>query len=88
MDMLKLKNPIDTNDKKCFIKCFGEALGIYNKDDGKLISDALKTKPPKCLDPAKIDEAIKSCEGLSGANPCDTSYTIGDCIWKIAAKKE
>lgn len=88
MEILKLKKPAESEDEKCFVKCNGEGMGLFNADDGMLIPEGLVKNVPEELDATKIPDSIKKCEKLTGTTACDTSYLIGGCIWKDAIKAE
>uniref|UniRef100_A0A336MGP2 CSON001462 protein n=1 Tax=Culicoides sonorensis TaxID=179676 RepID=A0A336MGP2_CULSO len=84
-DILHMKVPIDSQPKKCFIKCFGEKTFVLD-NAGKPNSTFLKSAQlPHCFDKTKMTDAvITECGAKTGATPCDVGFEVGKCLWEKA----
>ncbi|KAM7343153.1 general odorant-binding protein 56d-like [Cochliomyia hominivorax] len=68
---------------KCFTNCFLDKAGLFV--NGQVQNDAISTKLGSIFGIDKVNAAMAQCNGLKGADNCETSFELYKCYFKSNA---
>ncbi|XP_065367553.1 general odorant-binding protein 56d-like [Calliphora vicina] len=68
---------------KCFTNCFLEKAGLLV--NGQVQNDAISVKLGSIFGADKVNAAMAQCNGLKGADNCETAFELYKCYFKTNA---
>lgn len=68
---------------KCFTNCFLDKAGLFV--NGQVQNDVISSKLGSIFGADKVKAAMAQCNGLKGADNCETAFELYKCYFKTKA---